>query len=325
MHSNSSFVHIIVVNHNGSAILEECLNAIQQQTHNSYEIVVVDNGSVDDSVALIQNNYPNIRLITLERNEGYAKAHNIALEQVFKEKPQVIALVNTDVVLHKDWLLSILNFLEESDFDLVQTLILKYEDPKRIDSAGIGVSRSLKFYDRQHGRPVRCLEGNTEIFGPCFAAAALKSHVFQSLRDEHGYLDKTLGSFYEDVDFSFRANSKGYKSALLAQPLCRHRRSHTADSHPFQKYFHLGRNYFLILAKHIPAHILFKSFPPLILERMAFCFRTIGHPRNFFGFTLGSIIGLCRLLSRTIFVNDKRRQIPGKTRLIQKIRKSDYE
>jgi hypothetical protein len=234
-------------------------------------------------------------------------------------------LVNTDAVLHPDWLLSVISFLEDSEFDLVQTLILKYEDPGRIDSAGIGVSRSLKIHDRQYGQPVRCVKGNTEIFGPCFAAAAFQAHVFQSVRDEHGYLDETFGSFYEDVDFCFRANSKGYKSALLAEPFCHHRRSHTADSHPFKKYFHLGRNYFLILAKHSPPHTLLKIFPAVLLERLTFCFRTIRHPLNFFGFTLGSIIGFGRLASRMFSVTGKTQRISEKTGLMQKIRKGGYE
>jgi len=325
LNSNSPLVYFIVVNHNGSAILEECLNAIQLQTHNPFEIMVVDNGSTDDSVALIRNKYPHIRLITLERNEGYARAHNIALEQALKEEPRVIALINTDAVLHPDRLLSVLNFVEGSDFDLIQTLILKHEDAERIDSAGIGISRSLKIYDRQHGQPVRCAEANTAIFGPCFAAAAFQAHVFQSLRDEHGYLDETFGSFYEDVDFCFRANARGYKSALLAEPLCRHHRSHTADSHPFQKYFHLGRNYFFVLAKHIPAHTLLKYFPAFFLERMAFSLRTVRYPRRFFGFALGSLMGLGRLAGRIFPIKGRTESFSRKAELMQKIGKGEYE
>jgi GT2 family glycosyltransferase len=323
--SNSSFVSVILVNYNGSAILEECLNALQQQTHNSFEVMVVDNGSTDDSVGLIRNNYPHIELITLGRNEGFARAHNIALEQALKKGPHAIALVNTDAVLDPDWLLSVMSFMENSGFDLIQSLVCMHEDPERIDSAGIGVTPSLKIYDRQHGQPVSSVEGHTEIFGPCFAAAAFRAGVFPALRDDHGYLDETFGSFYEDVDFCFRANAKGYKSALLAEPLCRHRLSYTADRRPFLKYFYLGRNYFLVLTKHIPSSTLLKNLPFIFLNRLGFCLRTISHPRNFCGFTLGSMAGFTRLTSRLISSRGRTKRGTGESTLIQKIKQGEYE
>lgn len=325
MPSNVSSVYVIVVNFNGSAILDECLTALQQQRLNSIEIMVVDNGSTDDSIALIRNNYPSVKLIALDKNEGFAKAHNIALEQALKENPQAIAFVNTDAVLHPDWLPSVLGFMEGSEFDLVQTLIVRHDNPGRIDSAGIGVSRSLKIYDRQNGRSARSVEEDREIFGPCFAAAAFRARVFQSLRDDHGYLDETFGSFYEDVDFCFRANLAGYKSALLADPLCRHRRSFTADRTPFRKYFYLGRNYFLVLAKHIPSIALLKNLPALLFDRLTFVLRTIGHPRYFCGFALGSIIGAVRLTAFKLSVKGRTRKRDGSSGLLRKIKKGDYE
>ena len=184
---------------------------------------------------------------------------------------------------------------------------------------------NLKIYDRLHGQPVSRFEGQTEIFGPCFAAAVLRADVFPSLRDDHGYLDESFGSFYEDVDFSFRANAKGYTSALLAEPLCRHRRSHTADRHPFLKYFYLGRNYFLVLSKHVSSRVFLNNMPLIILNRTAFCLHTIGHPRNFCGFTLGSILGFARLAGRLFSSKGQTTKGRGERTLIQKIQQGDYE
>jgi GT2 family glycosyltransferase len=323
--NNSSLVFIIVVNHNGSDILAECLNALGRQTYDPVQIMVVDNGSTDDSVALIQNDYPHVRLIALNTNHGFARAHNIALKQALEEKPRAIAFVNTDAVCHPDWLLSVLAFMEESGSELAQTLICEYGNPERIDSAGIGVSRSLKIYDRQSGQARQDIDENKDIFGPCFAAAAFQAHMFHSLRDEHGYLDETFGSFYEDVDFCFRAASQGYTSGLLAQPLCRHRRSYTADRHPFRKYFYLGRNYFLILAKHIPSVTLLQNSAGLVFSRLAFGLRTMGHPRYFCGFTLGSLLGLARLITHKFSFKRQTHRVFAKRILMERIKKGDYE
>jgi GT2 family glycosyltransferase len=285
--------------------------------------MVVDNGSTDGSVDLIRNTYPHVELIALERNEGFARAHNIALELVLKKDPRAIALVNTDAVLDSAWLLSVMNFMEDSGYDLVQSIICMHPDPERTDSAGIGIDPSLKIYDRQHGESVNCVEGPTEIFGPCFAAAAFRAEVFPTIRDNHGYLDETFGSYYEDVDFCFRARAKGYTSGLLAEPLCRHRRSYTADRRPFFKYFYLGRNYLLVLTKHIPPHMLLEKLPRILLNRLAFGFRTIGHPRNFCGFTLGTILGLIRFTGR-LFSRKRAARSTLETELTQEIRKGDY-
>jgi len=321
---NSPLVCAIVVNYNGAAVLGECLDALQQQTYEPIQIMVVDNGSTDESVAILQNDYPRITLIALDRNEGFTRAHNIALEQTLKQGPRAIAFVNTDAVCHPDWIRSVLSFMDRSGFDLVQTLILEYENPDAIDSAGIGISSTLNIYDRHSGQPVRSIEGNTKIFGPCFAAAVFQPHVFHSLRDDRGYLDERFGSFYEDVDFCFRAASKGYASALLAEPLCRHRRSYTADRHPFKKYFYLGRNYFLLLAKHIPSMTLLRHSPGLMFERMAFWLRTLGHPRYFLGFTLGSILGLARLIVHTLSGKGRTGKVLATPELLQSIKKGDY-
>jgi GT2 family glycosyltransferase len=322
---NSTFVSVIVVNHNGSDILGECLDSLQQQTHTAFEVMVVDNGSTDDSKEFVQNNYPQVELIALEKNEGFARAHNIALELALKKEPQAIAFVNTDAVLDSDWLFSLMSYMEDSGFDLVQSIICMHSDTARIDSTGIGVSHSLRIYDRQHGHPVSRVQGHTEIFGPCFAAAAFRAGVFPSLRDDHGYLDETFGSFYEDVDFCFRANARGYRSGLLPEPLCRHRRSHTADRRPFHKYFYLGRNYLWVLSKHVPSPLLLRNLPSILLNRLVFGLRTIGHPRNFFGYALGSFLGFGRLTGRLFSFKGRGKGSAVDRDLIRKIQKGIYE
>ena len=98
-------VSFVIVNWNGRHHLQECLPSIQQQTFNNFEILVVDNGSKDDSVAFVKENFPAVNLIQLEKNEGFAGPNNIA----FRAAPgKWIATVNNDMILDKNWLENLL-------------------------------------------------------------------------------------------------------------------------------------------------------------------------------------------------------------------------
>lgn len=322
---NSLLAYFVVVNHNGSVLLRECLNALKNQIGGGFKILLVDNGSSDDSVALVEAEFPDVEIIALQKNLEYARAHNLAIERVLAENPRYIALVNNDAVLQPEWLSSMTAFLETGGFDLAQTLIVDYDRPEKIDSAGIGLSRHLRFFDRHHDRLVHSVERRPEIFGPCFAAAAVKSHVFRSLKQRTEFLDETFGAFYEDVDFCFRANLYGFKSGLLLKPQCRHRRSHTANRRPFRKYFLIGRNYFLVLAKHVPTSILIRNAHHIFLDRMVFGLRTLKQPRFLAGLAWGSLLGTNRLLVKRLFGAGADRVRPRSSGLIRKITEGFYE
>ena len=78
--SMQNLVTVIIVNLNGENLLKECLEGIKSQSFNKYEIIVVDNGSKDNSVEFVSTNFPDVKLISLDKNYGFAKANNIAIE-----------------------------------------------------------------------------------------------------------------------------------------------------------------------------------------------------------------------------------------------------
>ncbi len=86
-------VTVIVVNWNGRALIGDCLDSLKAQTFRKFSIIVVDNGSVDDSQSLIRSRYPEVRLIALDENRGFCEANNLALTQV---NTPYAALLNND-------------------------------------------------------------------------------------------------------------------------------------------------------------------------------------------------------------------------------------
>ena len=294
---NERPVTFILVNHNGSEVLKPCIESIMSQEPTRVSIVLVDNGSRDDSVRMVRSTFPDVNIITLGRNLGFAKAVNAGLAQVKDATAEYIAFVNSDVTLDPQWASCLVDYMENSGYGCVQSLIMKHEQRGLIDSAGIGVSRSFDVYDRENGRTIR--EGREQgraIFGPCYAAAIFTPRAVNALTASGAFLDEAFNSFYEDVECSFRANTLGLRSGLLLRPLCWHRRSFTADRLPVQKHLLIGRNYFLFLARHIPPGMVLRSIPSITYRRGLLLCRMLRHPLLFLCCLAGSASGVLGLL-----------------------------
>jgi len=323
---SDALVYFVVVNFNGRSVLGDCLDSLCRQEHSNFKILLVDNNSTDDSIDLVKKKYPEINLLQLDKNYGFARANNLALDKVWDSNPDFVAFINNDVVLERDWLSSVLRFMTDSPFSIVQTLIVQFKTNHIIDSAGIGISAHLKIYDRKSGEPLESEKSNRSIFGACLAAAVFTRGVLEILKADEAFLDENFHTFYEDVDVCFRANSAGFKAGLLARPLCKHLRSYSADMHPFRKYFFIARNYFLVLRKHIPSGMIIKSFFWIKWDRIRMLVRTLFHPVFFFGFLFGSIVGSMSLFRTRKFTphpDSKKRAVQMK--MLDEIKKGLYE
>ncbi len=95
------FVSVISVNYNGARYLTDLLTSLEKQSYPNFEILMVDNGSTDDSVPLVQQNFPGVRLIQARRNTGFAGGNNLGIR---KSKGPYVALINNDTVVDENWL-----------------------------------------------------------------------------------------------------------------------------------------------------------------------------------------------------------------------------
>jgi GT2 family glycosyltransferase len=90
-----ALVTIIIVNHNGSSLLEDCLNSLVDQIFTNYEVILVDNGSTDNSLQTVARILPRIKILSLGENTGWAKANNIGIRSANSE---FVVLLNNDTV-----------------------------------------------------------------------------------------------------------------------------------------------------------------------------------------------------------------------------------
>ncbi len=252
---------LIIVNWNGRDLLEDCLPSLENQTITAEEIIVVDNGSNDDSVEFLKISFPSVKVVTLDKNYGFAKANNIGIRLASGSR---IALLNNDTVVDSQWLEELNHALDNHpEVGFCASKILMYWDRDVIDSAGdmLGIARA---YKRGHRK-----QDGTEfnepafVFGACAGAALYRREMLADI----GLFDETFVTNLEDVDLSFRAQLAGYKCIYVPTAVVYHKVGETKRRISWiDRLTH--RNNRLMWLKNAPGLLLLKYATRVLTEEM---------------------------------------------------------
>ena len=212
-------VSFIVVNWNGRETVGECLDSLFRQTHTNREVIFVDNHSSDGSLELVRDRYSLDKLISLDKNLGYAEANNIGFSQA---EGDFIALVNNDAVLDPRWLENALNvFRQDRDGTVgsVATKIVNYYKRDIIDTAGVELFGFGAGWDYK-GLPIDSEEVNhrKEVFG----AVATASLYRKTALDRIGLFDPRYFIYFEDTELAFKLRLFGYTCLYEPEAVCFH-------------------------------------------------------------------------------------------------------
>lgn len=236
MNVNSIKLAISLVTYNGEKYLPFCLKSLAEQTYQDFTLLVIDNGSNDETVRYFSENYPQIKLVTHTHNIGFAKAHNQAIAWTNSE---YVMLLNQDVILKPDYLEKAIGYLDaHSEAASVGGKIYVWdfankEKTKRFDSTGLVVYRNHRVADyRQGEEDLGQADQIAEVFGlsgtlPIYRRLALNAVKInlngQFSADE--YLDEDFFSYKEDVDLAWRLRLAGFKTFYLPECVGYHDRS----------------------------------------------------------------------------------------------------
>ena len=142
-------ISVIIVNYNRKDLLKQCLDSLYGQSFKNIEIIVVDNASEDDSVAMVSAFYPNVKLIRNTVNALFCKAQN---QGIGISRGDFVLSLNSDVTLDKDYLKETLSSAGlDSGIGMVSGKILRM-DNKTIDSTGLFLGRNRKAVERGYGK-----------------------------------------------------------------------------------------------------------------------------------------------------------------------------
>lgn len=246
---------IIIPNWNGKDLLEDCLTSLDKQTFRHFETILVDNGSIDLSVDYVSNNFPEIEIIKLSKNFGFAKAIN---EGVKASKADYVVFLNNDTKAHEDWLKNLVECANKHpEVISVNSKLLNFYDRKLIDGVGIsinevGQARSLGWKEQDKGQ----FEKEQYIFGATGGASLFRRSDFTKV----GMLDENFFMYSEEVDFAFRAQFSGYKSIFCPKAIVYHKHKASAGKLPQLLEYWQFRNMYQTIIKNFPMKVIFKKW-----------------------------------------------------------------
>jgi len=236
---------VIIVTFNSGKFIKECLGYFSSQNNSDFEVIVIDNASKDNTVKLISDNYPEVILIKNNDNLGPAQARNQGIDIA---KGRWILALDCDTIPEKDFLNNFNEIKEDlaSDIGIIQPKILQY-DKKTIYSTGIFISWLRRFYDIGRGKiDSGQFEEEKFVFAACSAAAFYRKGMLEEIREKSGFFDENFFFLVEDIDLSWRARNRGYKTLYYPKIICYHYGNSSGVNKKFRQYLSFRNRYLLI-------------------------------------------------------------------------------
>jgi GT2 family glycosyltransferase len=244
-------VAVVIPNYDGARWLPGVLESVAAQTVAPAEVLVVDDGSRDGSLALLAERFPDVRVLALGSNGGFARAANAGLRAASAE---AVALVNTDVVLAPDWLERAAAALRAAPrAAAVATKLVDLGDPTLLYDAGDvlrrdGACEQRGRFERDSGR----YDAPGEVFSACAGAALYRR---AAVLDAGGF-EERFGTYLEDVDLGLRLRMAGWRCRWEPRAVARHAGGGSSAALRHGPGAWVERNTLLLVARAFPARWL---------------------------------------------------------------------
>jgi GT2 family glycosyltransferase len=211
-------VSVVVPTFNSWNTLEECINSVKNQTHEPFEIIVIDNASEDETSKRVKKHFPEVKLVTLQKNTGVTGGRNRGIKEASKNTDYLF-FIDHDMVADKRMLKELIRVAEKKrDIGIVTPKIYYWGDKKRIWAAGTGINLWTGQVIFRGGEDEGWYDEVEEVqVAP--AAMLVKKEVIEKIK---GFDDKYFAT-YEDTDFCFRAREAGFKTYYSPKALAWHK------------------------------------------------------------------------------------------------------
>jgi GT2 family glycosyltransferase len=252
---------VIIPNWNGARHLPTCLDSLRRQTYPHLEVILVDNASRDESVALVRRDYQEVVLVQLDENLGLTGAINRGVQAA---RGELIAPLNNDTEVAPGWAEALVSaLLDHPEAGMSASKMLLFDRRDTLHSAGdaygvdgIPVNRGV--WQKDKGQ----FDDDEYIWGGCGGAVAYR----RAMLDDIGLLDEDLFMYCEDVDLNWRAQLAGYRCVFAPLGVVYHHLSATGGGEIAS--FYTGRNTLWVLAKNYPGELLRRHWRAIVRAQL---------------------------------------------------------
>lgn len=266
-------VSILIPNLNGRHHLEDCLNALRQQTYQDFETLLIDNGSSDGSQAYVRRHFPEVQLLELGHNRGFTGA---CLAGWAVAQGQLIILLNNDTQADPRWLAEVVAAFERHpEAGAVASKMLLFDRRDHFHTAGDfyrvdGIPGNRGVWQLDVGQ----FDEAIEVFGACGGSAAYRRAMLEQI----GFLDDDFFFSCEDVDLAWRAQLAGWRIRYVPTAVVYHKLKATGGSVVGSYYD--GRNFLYLLWKNYPTSLLKRYWPAIVRAQWNITRQALRHWRG---------------------------------------------
>jgi len=293
-------ISIIIVNWNGRKWLNKCLGSLSEQTYKKFELIVVDNGSTDDSVSFIENNFPKTIIIKNKNNTGFAYGNNVGIK---KAKGELMLLINNDAWIEKDFLENLLSYYKKNKYDVVSPREAKYTGEKQET-----YSTKIDFL----GHPVYLLGDKHKKDKP-FYLPGVCLLFSKKLYEQTGGLDNNFFMYCEEVDWFWRLSLLNKKFCFVNNVFINHAGLGSTNAGiDYNRFLWRNQNTLQMLLKNYKWYTLFWIIPIYILQNIIeiIFFLIILKPKISFSYIQGwwfNILNFDKITARRTWVQKNRK------------------
>jgi GT2 family glycosyltransferase len=260
---NSSFksptlVSMVVLNWNGKAFIQECIDSLLHTTYPNFELIVIDNASDDGSVELLRAYGAKIRLVINECNVGYAAGNNIGFKIA---QGAFVAAINNDIVVEPDWLSQLIPRFEADE--RIGAISCRQMMPSPHNTVIDGLYHRLRpeLFPSPIAVGERYCQDNPQqsASGYVLSVNGGAAVYRKSMLDELGGFDERFYAYMEEADLCLRGFWQGWRSYYEATAIVYHRGSASFKKKKAYMYYLRERNRIWFITKHIPSSLIIRK------------------------------------------------------------------
>jgi hypothetical protein len=267
-------VAIMILNWNGTDLLKNCLSSIMKTDYEDFKVIVVDNGSIDNSVEMVKSRFKDIDVFELKKNLGACKGRNMGIKYVAKKyNPNYFVLLDNDIeIIERDWLSKLIRVAESSNEVGIVGCKLLYPDGRVLHAGGkVGFGIGHIGYGEKDEQQYRNIYEVTYVQSACIL---VKKEVLKKI----GLMDEVFNPYpVEDLEYCVRARRNNFKTLYCGDVSLIHKHSQSVKKFKrLMLYYYKVRNKFIFIMRYYPHLLLlflFITAGGTLIEKMSHGFR----------------------------------------------------